>query len=143
MELSKNTFKRAILSLVSGYASALLFLVIAGSLMLKSDEPDRFSLAVGIAAIVIGGSVVGLVSRFSGSAASEAFISGIAYSALLFILSAVLGNSSPLSLPVRAIIFFIPAVISGIFAVLPASASHKHKSRASGAAVNRYINSKT
>lgn len=143
MELSKNTFKRAILSLVSGYASALLFLVVAGSLMLKTNEPDRLSLAVSIAAIMIGALVLGLVSRASGSTAPEAVVSGLVYGTVLFVLSAILGGNSPLSLPVRALIFLVPAVISAVVSVLPSSFSHKHKSRASGAAVNRYINSRT
>ena len=143
MELSKKTLKRAIRSLVSGYASALLFLVIAGSLMLKTNEPDKLSLAAGIAAIVIGALVLGLVSRLSGSTTPESLVSGLAYGAVLFILSAILGGGSPLSLPVRSLIFLIPAVLAGAISVLPSSSSRKHRSRASGAAVNRYINSRS
>ena len=143
MELSKKTFKRAIRSLISGYASALLFLVIAGSLMLKADEPDKLTLAAGIAAIMIGALVLGLVSRMSGCTVPEALVSGLIYGAVLFILSAILGAGSSLSLPVRSLIFLIPAALAGIISVLPSSSARKHRSRASGDAVNRYINSRS
>jgi|GEM_PF-2532818 len=137
--MNKKTVKRALLSLISGYAAAMLFLLVCAAVTSGWNDPSKYAIYIGVAAILIGSLACGIASRVGEGGAGLSLAVGGVYAGILFILSLILGKQSEISLGVRAVIFLAAAVICGLTALLPAKRKVKRSSGGKRDEINKYI----
>ena len=135
-----RVLKRSFVSLLCGFVSAVLFLLLSAWMLMRSGYPDRFTTCFGEAAIFIGALSSGLLLRKSKTGLPAAFVTGALYALILFLLSLIFGRGSGVPLGTRTAVFAFAALLCGVLSALPSKARSKRKSRVSrNKALGRYF----